>query len=361
MRIHRVRLIGVKAFILPFDRSIYDSWNDRSPESILVFGPNGGGKTTLLETIADLWDLFGHLGEANTAAKERTVLNRFPVLRNCPFAGMQVTGLFPEISEPLWLIVCSRGYFEEFEEELVKTPYIAAVRYTQKKLVIRSPDFDRSLLKRLGESRTRCMAGGTPDFPSVVHIPSEGRIINVSAKGANIPTVPPERHWLARFEEKATDVQSMLFALKVREPESFARIVENINRFLTDKRVTDFNRDNVLEVQRLESELAIPHSIAELASGEKQIIALLSFADRWLRPGGVLLIDEPDLHLHPSVTMQLVDALRQIVKQRDGQMLFTSHSPEVWRDFQREEEQINLGLNRQDLKAPQEGKETPNE
>lgn len=361
MRIRRVRLIGVKAFILPFDREIFDSWNDTIPEVSLVFGPNGGGKTTLLETLADLWDLFGRLGNAKTTAHERVVMKRFLTLSNGLFAGIQVADLFPQIQEPIWFIVARKQFFEEFKAEIGDKPYIAVLGYPGGKCVIQTPNHDRSLFNRLGDFRERCMAGIEKGFPNVVHIPSEGRVIRISGMGASIPTVPPERYWLARYEEKSADVESMLYSLKFREPDAFERILENINRFLTGKRVTGFNKDNVLEVQRPNNEMAIPHSIGELASGEKQIIALLAFADRWLREGGVLLVDEPDLHLHPSVTMQLVDALRQIVKQRNGQMFFTSHSPEVWKEFSREEELINLGKDRSDIYTPMRKEDTSHE
>ncbi len=40
---------------------------------------------------------------------------------------------------------------------------------------------------------------------------------------------------------------------------------------------------------------------------------MLFTIQRWLKPGGIVLIDEPDLHLHPSVIAPLLAAIENIV------------------------------------------------
>jgi ABC-type lipoprotein export system ATPase subunit len=349
MRIRKVRLIGVKAFRLPFERELYDAWNERVPSAVLVHGPNGSGKTTVLEAVAELWDYFGrNLGSGAQIGKERPA-GRNGWLGEARFAGVQLEGLFPDLAEPVWLFVSGKSDYSEFQSQLEGVPHLGAVRMGRKREILVS--HSSTFVARFAESHEAVLGGRLQDFPNVVWIGSEGRALGLRPKKIVIPTGKSERAWIARYDPRDLDVGSLLYDLKFNDAAAFERVVENVNRFLIAKKITTFNPDSVLQVESTLGK-GIPYTIYDLGSGEKQVLVLLAFVDRWLRRGGALLIDEPDLHLHVSVTRQLVDALEKIVKERDGQMLLTSHSPEVWEGFPREVERMDLG-------AAMKGSESP--
>jgi AAA domain, putative AbiEii toxin, Type IV TA system len=52
------------------------------------------------------------------------------------------------------------------------------------------------------------------------------------------------------------------------------------------------------------------HDLSSLSDGEQQVLALMYFARRTSATGGILLIDEPELHLHPSLQQALIEVLR---------------------------------------------------
>jgi predicted ATPase len=52
------------------------------------------------------------------------------------------------------------------------------------------------------------------------------------------------------------------------------------------------------------------HPLSSLSDGEQQVLALMYFARRTSKTGGILLIDEPELHLHPSLQQALIEVLR---------------------------------------------------
>ena len=54
------------------------------------------------------------------------------------------------------------------------------------------------------------------------------------------------------------------------------------------------------------------HDLSRLSDGEQQVLALMYFARRTSAAGGILLIDEPELHLHPSLQQALIEVLRQM-------------------------------------------------
>ena len=76
------------------------------------------------------------------------------------------------------------------------------------------------------------------------------------------------------------------------------------------------------------------HGLDELSAGEHQVLIQLYLINRWLEKGGVALIDEPDLYLHPSLISSFLARLEKMVADRDGQLIITSHVPEVWSRYE---------------------------
>ena len=64
--------------------------------------------------------------------------------------------------------------------------------------------------------------------------------------------------------------------------------------------------------------------IASAGSGFLQVLLLLSFF--FARPSSVLLLDEPDAHLHVILQKQIFDRLRSIAAQRNCQLISATHS-----------------------------------
>ncbi|WP_141008311.1 AAA family ATPase, partial [Shigella sp. FC1967] len=76
------------------------------------------------------------------------------------------------------------------------------------------------------------------------------------------------------------------------------------------------------------------HTLDEMSSGEHQVLIMLFMVQRWLQLGGVVLIDEPDLHLHPSLVQPLLATLENIIQKKKGQLILTSHATDVWQRYE---------------------------
>ena len=59
-------------------------------------------------------------------------------------------------------------------------------------------------------------------------------------------------------------------------------------------------------------------------SGFQQVLLLLAFL--YARPASVLLIDEPDAHLHVNLQGRAYRLLREIARERNGQLIIATHS-----------------------------------
>ena len=132
--------------------------------------------------------------------------------------------------------------------------------------------------------------------------------------------------------------------MKTRAPDKFDECLNLVNLALGHrrKRITGFGDSGRLVVEgEIESGQLYHHTIEELSSGEKQMLLMLGFSMAFLRPGGILMIDEPDLHIHVSMVSQLMETLELIAEQRGAQLIVASHSSLVWEWFD-EEERIDL-------------------
>jgi AAA15 family ATPase/GTPase len=86
----------------------------------------------------------------------------------------------------------------------------------------------------------------------------------------------------------------------------------------------------------------VKHTLDDLSAGEHQVLIQLYLVSRFLKPGGVVMIDEPDLHLHPSLVPSFLARLETQVKERNGQLILTSHNPAIWDRYENKALRIQL-------------------
>ena len=80
-------------------------------------------------------------------------------------------------------------------------------------------------------------------------------------------------------------------------------------------------------VLHVETPAGVKHTIDQLSSGEQEVLGLMYFVRRLSARGGVLLIDEPELHLHPSLQRALFSALETTADR--AQVWIATHSPRL--------------------------------
>ncbi|MBN9375823.1 MAG: AAA family ATPase [Cellulomonas sp.] len=66
------------------------------------------------------------------------------------------------------------------------------------------------------------------------------------------------------------------------------------------------------------------HGLGALSSGEKEMLAIMYFVRRLSASGGILCIDEPEQHLHPTLQAALFKAMEGLAER--AQILVVSHS-----------------------------------
>ena len=132
------------------------------------------------------------------------------------------------------------------------------------------------------------------------------------------------------FGDSNVILRNALLLLKESDPQNITLIEGWIERIIGSISINvSHNNDNDLYVT---CELRIDGTTKpiELAgTGYLQLIQIFCYV--LLFNPGVLLIDEPDIHLHPHVQERLVGVLAQVAKDRGIKILLTTHSPFILR------------------------------
>ena len=257
-------------------------------------------------------------------------------LAQADLAAIEIIGL--PIGQPLWIGV-ARKHFEwrALRENFPKASFAG--------LVLKDTLWQIELPIDDSLEHRRMSLVGAENYPNVVYFPLGGRMVGTSPfhdRGQIIDFTL--FRWEAEYESQ-TSLDSILLTVKALSPERYENCLKLANLALGHqrKRIVGFGMNGRLVVEgTAETGAIFQHSIKQLSSGEQQMLLLIAYVVAFLQPGGIVLLDEPDLHLHVAMVTQMLQTLEHIVRQRNGQLIVASHSERVRDYFSRSEEQIEL-------------------
>lgn len=320
----RVRLTRFKRF--------EDEVFDLTGQSVMLAGPNNSGKTTLLHAIS-AWSLALRRWQQESgdrSARTRrisVVLDEFTALplreMNLLWLNRHVARKVPDAKTPK-----AAPIFIEVTAATAQGPQSLTMEllYANEKLVYVRPLADQDANVTL-----TALPGFVKDF-QVVHVPP------FSGIGTQEP-----RH--------STGIQSKLVG-EGRAGEIVRNLVldiwERSGKSQTTSPWTDFSADlkrlfqyELLPPQFSDTQPYIvceyrPASlgpgqqrgprldIANAGSGFHQVLLLLAFF--YARPSSVLLLDEPDAHLHFILQREIFDHLRNVAQARECKLIVATHA-----------------------------------
>jgi len=90
------------------------------------------------------------------------------------------------------------------------------------------------------------------------------------------------------------------------------------------------NEIGLLSVKIQDTESGRIFDLDGMSSGEKGLILTFLIIERTVANGGVILLDEPELHLNPAVCKDLLSYLvNEYIVRKNLQVIICSHSPEI--------------------------------
>ena len=112
-----------------------------------------------------------------------------------------------------------------------------------------------------------------------------------------------------------------------KNPDPLLKYKEIFTSILPNKKLLDINPASPGEFKYSdESGQSLPFS--SLSSGEQEVIKVLFDVARKDIRHSVIIVDEPELHLHPTLTFKLIESLKNI-GDHTNQFIFLTHSPDL--------------------------------
>ena len=299
------------------------AWNKQIPDVLVIGGPNGCGKSTLLEVVSEAFFALVAIESPAETVRLPTIFRGTEVRLDFEIgsAVMAPSAVRFNVGDGAFTLANASSDFWSIEDSEDGTG-----AYWRKGELIEL--VQKSLATRFKEAT----------FPAVYHVPSEDRrliVPEVEFKAVGRLGVPlfaprwrPPQDW-------SQSLEAVLYSLRwddlnakeegrTDDAHQFRAYDEAFHRFTNGKKSLECRNGEVV-VTIAGAEAA--HPIADLSSGEKQILLLCGELLRHWRPGSLILIDEPELHLSEAWQTKLLAALRFWQHERGGQVILTTQSP----------------------------------
>lgn len=125
------------------------------------------------------------------------------------------------------------------------------------------------------------------------------------------------------FGDSNVYLRNVLLILKTEKPEAISKIEDYLSELIDPiKIVIEHDNENDLEIRCYFERDGNRNQIELLGTGYLQVIQMLSYI--YLFEPVILLIDEPDTHLHPSAQERLVSVLERAAAPFDTKIIMTT-------------------------------------
>ena len=285
----KIKNLHIKEFKGLRDISINFEKNDEPLDLVVLAGSNGSGKTRILESVLRYFQydinykrnnieagIFYEEKEKNCISNVRDFFYRLESFSYC------------ETNDPL------REKHIEIKNKLDILPKII---YVPTEINFQKMDVASTTLVQEYKFINIVNTNLIKDIPSYIAT----KMISAMLKNKN---------------EKVGDVQKKVF-------NEINEIFENLS---IDVEVEDISQDG-RNITLFTNSSGDEFDINELSSGEKQLF-LRTLAIKMLNPeNSIILIDEPELSLHPKWQQRIIDVYRKIGK--NNQIIIATHSPHI--------------------------------
>ena len=285
----KIKNLHIKEFKGLRDISINFEKNDEPLDLVVLAGSNGSGKTRVLESILKYFQDHLNYKQNNIETgifyeeKEKNCISN---VRDF-FYGLEYFS-YHEVNNPL---------YEKHIEIKNKLDILPKIIYVPTEINFQKMDVASTTLVQEYKFINIVNTNLIKDIPSYIAT----KMISAMLKNKN---------------EKVGDVQKKVF-------NEINEIFENLS---IDVKVEDISQDG-RNITLFTNSSGDEFDINELSSGEKQLF-LRTLAIKMLNPeNSIILIDEPELSLHPKWQQRIVDVYRKIGE--NNQIIIATHSPHI--------------------------------
>lgn len=302
-------------------------------QRLIVIGPNASGKSNLLDSIRFLRDLATPGGGLQDAMRGRGGLGRVRCLfaRNNHHGWVGITVVLTNGADEPWTYSVScksepRGLHRTVVAEEV-------VKHGDRILLQRPDEKDRLDPERLTQTALEQISENK-DFRVVAEFFAETRylhlvpqVIRDASRAGDTFDDPFGGDFIARMNRvpmrtREAWLRRVTQALQVAVPQFSALevTVDDSGRPHLESRYTHWRTRGARQDER------------DLSDGTLRLIGLLWSLVEVGRRGAPILLEEPELSLHPAVVRMLPSVLARAQRSNGAQVLLTTHSPDLLSD-----------------------------
>jgi predicted ATPase len=302
-------------------------------QRLIVIGPNAAGKSNLLDSIRFLRDLASPGGGLQDAVRSRGGLSRLRCLfaRNNHHGWVGVTVVIGDGTGEEWTYSVSfrsepRGLHRAVvARELVKRG--------EETLLSRPDAEDEADPERLTQTALEQISANKA-FRTIADFFAETRylhlvpqVIRDASRAGDVVDDPFGGDFIARMNRVAPKtrdawLRQVTAALQIAVPQfsSLEVTVDAAGRPHLESRYTNWRTTGARQDER------------DLSDGTLRLIGLLWSLVEVGRKGAPVLLEEPELSLHPAVIRMLPTVLARAQRSSAAQIVLTTHSPELLDD-----------------------------
>jgi predicted ATPase len=300
--LHRVSIQGFRAIQRPLELDLRTPRGEPSKMTVLA-GTNGSGKTSVLEAI-----LFGlgveHLIIRDQAERDESLLGQVPEGGRIEL-DVSLDGAPPTT----WVRTTQEHYARDAKGE--RTPHPAAPLYKGRVVEY----FSSRRAPRLVGPVKPLTSGHPPGDAEANRLwKLKQRIIDQRSRRAYAPSRFPwaesrEEGWLRKLND------------------AWARLHHDDGTSIDAEIVNPDAEDLYADLFIMKDGRRLC-SIDEASSGEVELLALLGWMILADFTSGILIVDEPELHLHPQWQASILPAIRRLAP--EAQLIVASHADSPW-------------------------------
>ncbi len=342
MRIREIYFHNVRAFRGAHRISFVDPLTDAARPVTVIAGTNGAGKTTIFDVIeASLQVLAGVSSVSDSSILAEIKQNGLVCLTvELSRKDCLANDSYPYQSWPVHIVV-GKSELAPGNIENVWPNGIYLVTDHPSLSILESKHLESDLTDAINRMRR----GDAPLHGGLVYFPQSRQLFPSSPNGGGIQPPKPNRDWISRVEpisKRQGSLESLWVWQNYLDLEASAQgrttahlksFVETVEDILGESRKISVKEGRVMApvAWRQNGGEAPKVRLDQLPSGEQQALLLFGELARRRRPGAVILVDEPETSLHPTLQRLVVYQLRKFAREWDSQLILATHSLEVLR------------------------------
>lgn len=329
--------------------SLQNDWDDSIEARVLFTGANGCGKSTVLRCVAMLWKAVGYWLDYRKPLPKNHISRQW--LQRWGGCAVILEGI-PNTHQPIGLFFGERDWSEKLSAKESSIEWMGeSLSYTEKNNTPKRELFlpESKWLNDWADARKKMILSfDKSSYPNVIFLDAEERRwVQPKRNVGEAKADDSSLRWLPRYiasDDWKGQLEASLITLKTTQLHTYHSVIRQLNEFLAGKEIDPDIKagENRLRI-KLKGQRGQSHTLDELSAGEHQVLILIYLLARWAEEGCVVLIDEPDLYLHPSLVSVMLANLEKLVAEKKGQLIITSHQPEIWQRYEASGKRIELG------------------